>query len=150
MKKYMLSISVIALYLIFSVYERYTLSTSQTAKSSNQTGYNPKDSFPSTIPTIQQKGKYTDGTYQGDITDAYYGNVQVQAVISQGNITQVRFLTYPNDRPRSIRINQVAMPILQSEAIQSQNSNVDIVSGATDTSQAFITSLESALSKAKR
>jgi len=37
---------------------------------------------------------------------------------------------------------------LKSEAISAQNAQVDIVSGATDTSQAFINSLSSALTQA--
>jgi len=41
------------------------------------------------------------------------------------------------------------MPSLKQEAIQTQSAQVDIVSGATQTSQAFIQSLASALTKAK-
>jgi uncharacterized protein with FMN-binding domain len=39
--------------------------------------------------------------------------------------------------------------MLKTEAIQAQSANVDIVSSATLTSQAFITSLGQALSQAK-
>ena len=102
---------------------------------------------PTSLPP-KKTGLYKDGTYTGDVTDAYYGNVQIQAVVSGGRIATVNFLQYPNDRDRSVRINSYAMPILQSEAIQTQKSQVDIVSGATDTSQAFIQSLQSALAKA--
>ena len=41
------------------------------------------------------------------------------------------------------------MPNLKQEAITAQNAQVDIVSGATDTSNAFMQSLSSALSQAK-
>ena len=92
---------------------------------------------------------YADGTYTGNVADAYYGNMQVQITIQNGKISDVQFLQYPNDRSTSIRKNQMAMPVLKSEAISSQNANVDIVSGATATSQAFIQSLSSALSQAK-
>ncbi len=91
---------------------------------------------------------YKDGTYTGSVADAYYGNIQVQAVIKGGKITQVKFLQYPNDRPNSVAINQQAMPYLQQEAIQVQSAHVNGVSGATDTSIAFIQSLSSALSQA--
>jgi len=60
----------------------------------------------------------------------------------------VQFLQYPSDRNTSIRINSRAMPILKQEAISAQNANVNIVSGATDSSQAFQQSLASALSQA--
>lgn len=92
---------------------------------------------------------YKDGTYTGNVTDAFYGNIQVKATISGGKITDVVFLQYPNDRDDSISINNAAMPQLKQEAITVQNANVDTVSGATQTSQAFIQSLQSALDKAK-
>ncbi len=93
-------------------------------------------------------GKYRDGEYTGDSADAYYGNVQVKVVISGGKISDVQFLDYPRDRRTSQLINSQAMPFLKQEAIQAQNANVDIISGATATSEAFRQSLQSALSKA--
>jgi len=58
-------------------------------------------------------------------------------------------LLYPNDRRESVDINSQAMPYLKQEAIQAQTAQVDGVSGATDTSQAFIQSLGSALKQAR-
>ena len=92
--------------------------------------------------------QYKDGTYTGSSADAYYGNVQVAATISGGKLTDVKFLQYPNSHQTSVIINQQAIPYLKQEAIQSQSSNVQIISGATFTSQAFQQSLQSALSQA--
>lgn len=92
---------------------------------------------------------YKDGTYTGSVADAFYGTVQVQAVIQGGKVTNIQFLQYPNDQPESVSVNQAAMPSLKQEAIAAQNANVDIVSGATQTSNAFQQSLASALSQAK-
>jgi len=92
--------------------------------------------------------KYKDGSYTGNSANAYYGNVQVVAVISGGKITDVQFLDYPQDRQTSQEINSQAAPMLKSEAIQVQSANVDIISGATLTSQAFQQSLQSALTQA--
>lgn len=103
----------------------------------------------SPTPTTPKKGLYNDGTYTGSVADAYYGNVQVEAVITSGKISDVIFLDYPQDRNTSIRINSRAMPILTEEAITAQNANVNGVSGASDTSAAFIQSLSSALAQAK-
>jgi uncharacterized protein with FMN-binding domain len=99
--------------------------------------------------TPKPVGGYRDGSFTGNVVDAYYGNVQVKALISNGRIYDVQFLDYPQDRNTSREINSQAMPILKSEAIQTQNANVDIVSGASATSQAFIESLTSALAQAK-
>lgn len=101
-----------------------------------------------TNSTNQSSGSYKDGSYTGSVADAYYGNVQVKATISGGKITDVTFLQYPDTHQTSVYINQQAMPYLQQEAIKAQSSNVNIVSGATYTSQAFIQSLSSALSQA--
>jgi uncharacterized protein with FMN-binding domain len=92
---------------------------------------------------------YKNGQYTGSTEDAFYGLVRVMAVISGGRLTEVRFLQYPNDRSTSVQINSQAMPYLQQEAIKAQSAKVDIVSGATYTSQAFIQSLKIALNSAR-
>lgn len=102
-----------------------------------------------TPPVIKPKGMYADGSYVGNSADAYYGFVQVKAVVSGGRITDVVFLNHPQDRQTSRDINNQAMPYLRQEAIQAQSANVNIVSGATDTSMAFRESLGIALAKAK-
>lgn len=93
-------------------------------------------------------GKYKNGTYTGSTVDAFYGYVQVQVTVSGGQIADVQFLQYPNDRSTSVYINSQAMPLLKQEAIQAQSANVSGVSGASATSAAFIQSLQSALSQA--
>lgn len=93
--------------------------------------------------------QYADGSYSGSAADAYYGTIQVKAIIQGGKIVDVQFLQHPSDRSTSRYINDQAMLILTSEAIQIQSANVDIVSGATFSSQAFQQSLSSALALAK-
>lgn len=101
---------------------------------------------PTSAPTSQ--GQYRNGTYTGSVADAFYGNVQVKVTIAGGKITNVQFLAYPNDRSTSVRINSLATPQLASQAIQAQSANVDGVSGASATSEAFRQSLASALAQA--
>jgi uncharacterized protein with FMN-binding domain len=91
---------------------------------------------------------YKNGTYTGNVADAQWGGVQIQVIIQSGKMTSVQFLQYPNERNRSVEINSYADPILVTEAIQAQSAKVDSVTGATDTSNAFIQSLSNALSKA--
>lgn len=92
---------------------------------------------------------YRDGSYTGAVADAYYGNVQVKVVIQNGKIIDVQFLDHPQDRNRSIEINNYAMPLLTREVILAQSASVDVVSGATATSGAVVQSLTSALAQAK-
>ena len=104
---------------------------------------------PSKTPSPVTVTAYKDGEYTGDIADAIYGNIQVKAIVSGGKLTDVQFLDYPKDRQRSLQISTEATPILKTEAITAQSAQVDIVSGATQTSAAFIESLKSALTKAQ-
>ncbi len=105
--------------------------------------------IPVPTPTPKPKGQYADGSYTGSTADAYYGLVQVRATIQGGKLTDVTFLQYPSDRSTSRYINSQAMPLLTQEAIAAQSANVSGVSGASDTSAAFVQSLGSALAQAK-
>ena len=105
---------------------------------------------PKPIAVVPKKtGIYNDGAYIGNSADAYYGNVQVEAIISNGRLTDIQFLDYPQDRSTSVRINSRALPTLRQEAISAQSANINAVSGASATSPAFIKSLTSALNQAR-
>jgi len=103
-----------------------------------------------TVPTqlATNGGAYRDGTYKGPTVDAYYGPLQVQANIQGGQLVSVEVLQYPADRRTSRSINAQALPMLESEVVSAQNTQVDIISGATLTSEAYLRSLTSALGKA--
>lgn len=101
-------------------------------------------------PIIKPKNTvWKDGTFIGDSIDAYYGYVQVSVTTSGDKMTSINFLDYPQDRKTSLQKSNNAMPILKSEAITKQSANVNSVSGATYTSDAFVQSLTSALKQAK-
>lgn len=123
--------------------------TRQPVTSSRPSPSSPSSSSSSSRTDAAASGGLQDGTYTGSSTDAHWGTVQVQAVVTNGQLSDVTFLQFPNHRSRSQAINQRAMPILVQEAIQSQRADVDIVTGATDTSDAFIQSLEAALTQAQ-
>lgn len=163
MKKFLLSFLVIASFVFYSLHERKEASEVQLIVPSKITQITPTPdsnaSSGSPIPPDTTTGSmmnnammgmmYRNGVYTGDVTDAFYGNVQVRATISGGKLTEVEFLQYPDDRATSVRISNQCMPILRQEAIRAQDAQVDIVSGATDTSLAFRESLASALAQAK-
>ena len=56
--------------------------------------------------------------------------------------------TYHTDR--SLYIMQQALPLLRQQALQSHSANVDMISGATYTSEAFVQSMQEALVKANK
>lgn len=149
MKKFLLSALVLVIFTVYAI----ELRSGRTNKASVAVrASKPDNPFPSSATTPAStntySGKYKDGTYTGNVTDAFYGNIQVQVAVSGGKIADVTFLQYPNDRETSVMINEQAMPLLKQEAIQAQSAQVDGVSGATQTSIAFIKSLGSALQKA--
>ncbi len=99
--------------------------------------------------TVAARSGYVDGTYTGPVVDAYYGLVQIQAIVQGGRLVSIRVLKYPSDRRTSVFINRQALPMLRDEVISAQRADVDIISGATLTSEAFIRSLGAALQKAR-
>jgi uncharacterized protein with FMN-binding domain len=102
----------------------------------------------SQAPVTNKLGLYKDGTYNGPQVDVFYGIVEVQVNVQNGKIANVNFLQYPSDRRTSRQINNIAMPYLQQEALQAQSARVNIISGATLTSEGFMMSLDAALKSA--
>lgn len=93
--------------------------------------------------------QFRDGTYTGSIENAYYGEVQVEATITGGELVAVTVLDFPQDRRTSRRINNYALPVLEEEVIAAQTARVDLVTGATLTSRAYRASLDTALRQAE-
>ncbi len=89
-----------------------------------------------------------DGSFTGQDFPNFYGDVQVQIIVSGGRITDVKALQYPTDRPQSAYISSVAIPYLHDEVLKAQSAQIDIISGATFTSDSYAQSLQSALARA--
>lgn len=87
-------------------------------------------------------------TYTGDTVQTQWGPVQVAITVSSGKITAATTVQVPNGNPRDDEINSYAVPVLNSEVVATQNANIDMVSGATVTSDGYIQSLQSALDQA--
>jgi uncharacterized protein with FMN-binding domain len=77
-----------------------------------------------------------------------HGIVQVQAKIVSGRIVDVKALSLPHDNPHSWAGGTYAAPKLRSEVLAKQSADVQIVSGATYTSHAYMSSLQAALDAA--
>lgn len=170
MKKLLLSFAVIILFLSYRIVRPETtvvttpqnisptVAISRRSDESDDEERIPFDPLPTkVVPAaatpqpahVATSGRYRDGNYTGSVADAFYGNIQIQARIQNGALTKVQFLQYPNDRQTSVEINSQAMPLLRQEAIQAQSGQVNIISGATDSSNAFVQSLTAALAKAQ-
>ena len=87
-------------------------------------------------------------TVTGDPADTMYGPVQVQITVKNGKLAGVDAIEYPTETPHDEQINAYAIPQLTQEALAAGSAKIDAVSGASYTSQGYITSLQSALDKA--
>ena len=73
----------------------------------------------------------------------------MQAQVRNGALVAVAVVQYPDSDRKSVRINQRALPQLQSEALTAQSAQIDTVSGATYTSDGYVKSLQSAIDEAR-
>ena len=104
---------------------------------------------PASVPTPAPAGQYKDGSYTGAVADAFYGPMQVKAIVSGGKLVDVQFLQFPNESGNTAEISQRVMPVLKRAAIKAQSAKVNTISGATQTVEGFVASLGSALVQAK-
>ena len=87
-------------------------------------------------------------TYDGDSVQTRWGPVQVRITVQNGKITASEAIVYPDGNHEDQEINSFALPVLSQEAVQQQSANIDMVSGATVTSQGYLSSLQSAIDQA--
>lgn len=99
-------------------------------------------------PSPSATASSVSGTFTGQAVQTREGTVQVQVTIAGGVITEITALQLPSGSAKHDQINATAEPILRSEALAAQSANIDIVSGATYTSEGYIQSLQSALDQA--
>lgn len=107
-----------------------------------------------TTSTTTSTGKSTSSsttattTYTGSSAQTRYGPVQVQITVKKGKLVSASAVVYPTNDPRDAQINAYAIPQLNSEATSASSASIDMVSGATYTSEGYIQSLQSALDQA--
>jgi uncharacterized protein with FMN-binding domain len=105
----------------------------------------------SLTPTVPgaTEARYQDGEYRGaSIRASHWGNVAVSAIIENGQLVNFTVQDYPHSRSTSDHISRIVIPRLMEEAVQAQSATIDLISGATPTSIAFVESLQSALDAA--
>lgn len=87
-------------------------------------------------------------TVTGPVAQTRWGPVQVQLTVQNGKITNVSVVQCPSGNSRDREINATALPILVQDTLNTQSANIDMVSGATVTSEGYVQSLQGALDKA--
>ena len=87
-------------------------------------------------------------TVTGSVAQTRWGPVQVRITVADGRITDVSVVQYPHENGKDVQINARALPVLIDETISAQSADIDMVSGATITSEGYVESLQSALDQA--
>ena len=87
-------------------------------------------------------------TVKGPAIDYYFGTAQVQVTLVNGAITDVTTLQLPTEG-RSGWISQQVEPMLRSEVLSAQSAQINLIGGATYTSDAYQRSLQAALDQAR-
>lgn len=94
------------------------------------------------------KGSAAPTTVAGNVAQTAYGPVQVTITVTDHKITAASVPVYPNGSPHDQQISSYALPQLIQETVAADSANISAVSGATYTSQGYISSLQSAIDKA--
>jgi uncharacterized protein with FMN-binding domain len=123
-----------------------TLSTSTSAPVGVQATTGGSSTAPS--PSVSPPATAKSSTVNGQAADTRFGPVQVQLTVQNGRITKADAIDYPQGSGRDQEINSYAVPQLDDEVLQAQSATIDTVSGATYTSDGYITSLQSAIDQA--
>lgn len=147
-------VSTVAGLVMLLSFKTQPLSPAVGATSPSGSGTGSSGSGPSASGSSSSSGGSSSGsssgtrTVTGDAVDTRYGPVQVQVTLSGHTITNVVVVQYPANDSRDQQINSYAIPLLTQATLTANSANVDMVSGATYTSDGYQQSLQSALDKA--
>jgi uncharacterized protein with FMN-binding domain len=86
----------------------------------------------------------------GPLLTTPFSSIQVRAELTRGRLTGVQTLSLTGADAHTDAINARAEPILREEVLLAGNADVDVVSGATYTSESWLESLRAAIKAARR
>ncbi|HZT64685.1 MAG TPA: FMN-binding protein [Acidimicrobiales bacterium] len=122
-----------------------TGTTSTTGPTTTTAGSNTASTATTAPPTTSASNATRTAT--GTFVQYRYGDIQLRVTAQGSKIDKITVVQEDATDPRSEEINSQAIPMLQSQAMSAQSANIDGVSGATYTSEAYAQSLQAALDK---
>ncbi len=127
-----------------------TTAKKQTTSSTTSTSTGAAKSPSTTAPTTTTTAVAATGVHSvtGPLVNYFYGVLSVKVTANGKKITAVTIGSI-NDggNPRSVQIDQYAVPVLEQETMAAQSTNIQSISGASYTSAGFQMSLQYALKK---
>lgn len=125
----------------------YHTSTNDTSAAASSSASGSAPPATSSQPSSNSSSS-SSRTYAGSVAQTRWGPVQVQITVSNGKIIKATVLQQPNGNRKDEEINAYALPTLIQDTLVAQSAEIDMVSGATVTSEGYLESLQSALDKA--
>jgi len=102
-----------------------------------------------TTTTTTDAGATASGTFTGDTATHRFGSVTVSVTLTDGRITALAEDVVSDGDHHSERINAQAVPMIRAEVLAADSADVSTIGGATYTTEAYLTSLQSALDQAR-
>ena len=88
-------------------------------------------------------------TATGPAITTPFSVIQVRATLTRGRLTGVETVALTGDGPHTDALNARAEPILRAEALRAGSAEIDVVTGATYTSESWRDSLQAAIDAAR-
>ena len=113
-------------------------------------GTGPGGTPTATAPTRRAAAGPASGTIRSAVGTSVqfgYGVLDVDVTVRGTHITDVSVPSLQVAEPTSQQISEQAIPLLRSEVLAAQSANINAISGATYTSEAYAQSLQAALDK---
>jgi uncharacterized protein with FMN-binding domain len=126
---------------------RVATSTPTAPAPSGQTTTTPRAAGPAAPTTTLPPGRARTAT--GPAENYGYGILATKVTVRGGRITDVALAGIRVAESYSQMLAQQVVPILRQEVLSAQSAQVNTVSGATYTSEAYLTSAQTAIDKAK-
>ena len=106
---------------------------------------------PAAVRRVSSKRPTSTGparTATGQTVTTPFSVISVRVTLTGDELTRVETVELSGTGARTKAINERAEPILREEALKAGNAKIDVVSGATYTSESYIDSLQSAIDRA--
>jgi len=111
---------------------------------------NPNSALrPAAAPAPRATPRPGEKSASGPVITTPFSAIQVRATLTRGRLTGVETVELTGDGPHTEALNARAEPILRAEALKAGSADIDVVTGATYTSESWRDSLQAAIDAAR-
>lgn len=115
------------------------------------TTFNPESALRRPVAATPTPRPHPPGTLsgRGPLLTTPFSAIQVQAWVHEGRLVDVRTLYLTGNDAHTNALNKRAEPVLRREALEAGSADIDVVTGATYTSESWRDSLAAAIEAAR-